>query len=96
MQFILLAYDGTDTLALERRLKVRDDHLNGINGLKKTGEFLVGGAILDEAGKMIGSMIVYDFPDRESLDKMLKDEPYITGGVWKEIEIKPFRLAKIG
>jgi uncharacterized protein len=44
---------------------------------------------------MTGSMIVYDFPDRQSLEERLKDEPYIAGGVWKEIKIKPFRIAKI-
>ena len=94
MQFLLTAYDGTDTDALDRRLKVREDHLEKIAGLKKTGEFLFGGAILNESGQMIGSMILYEFPDRQSLDKRLKDEPYITEGVWKKIEIHPFRLAK--
>jgi uncharacterized protein YciI len=95
MQFLLTAYDGTDAEAPQRRLKVRGDHLEKIDNLKKTGEFLFGGAILDEAGNMIGSMIVYEFPDRQSLDKKLKEEPYITGGVWKKIEIHSFRLAKI-
>jgi len=94
MQFLLLAYDGTDPDALQRRLKVRDEHLRRIRGLKKDGEFLFGGAMLDEEGKMTGSMIVYDYPDRESLDEMLKNEPYLSGGVWKKVEIKPFRLAK--
>ncbi len=95
MQFLLLAYDGTDTEALTRRLKVRDEHLRRISGLKKEGEFISGGAILDKEGKMIGSMIIYDYPDRQALDEMLKNEPYFTDGVWKKIEIKPFRLAKI-
>jgi uncharacterized protein len=95
MQFLLTAYDGTDPGAPERRMRVRQDHLKKISGLKKTGEFLYGGAILDAEGKMIGSMIVYDFPDRESLDEKLKTEPYITEGVWKRIDIQPFRLAKI-
>jgi len=95
MQFLLTAYDGTDPGAPDRRLKVREDHLKKISGLKKTGEFLYGGAILDVEGKMIGSMIVYDFPDRQTLDKKLTDEPYITEGVWKRIDIQPFRLAKI-
>jgi uncharacterized protein YciI len=95
MQFILIAYDGTDSEALERRMKVRVEHLDKIAGLKKTGEFLLGGAILDEEGKMIGSTIIYEFPDRQSLDKKLKEEPYITGNVWEKIEIHPFRLAGI-
>jgi uncharacterized protein len=95
MQFLLLAYDGTDSAAPERRLKVRQEHLDKISNLKKNGEFLFGGAILNDEGKMIGSMILYEFPDRETLDERIKDEPYITTRVWEKIEIKPFRLAKI-
>jgi uncharacterized protein len=95
MQFLLLAYDGTDPGALLRRLNVREEHLKRISLLKKAGEFLFGGAILDDNGKMIGSMIVYDFPDRQSLEDKLKDEPYITKNVWEKTEIQPFRHAKI-
>lgn len=95
MQFLLIAYDGTDPGAMERRMKVREEHLKKISRQKKNGECLFGGAILDEGGKMIGSMVVYDFPDRQSLDASLGEEVYITEGVWKKIEIKPFRLAKI-
>ena len=95
MKFLLLGYDGTDAGALQRRMAVREDHFRRISLLKKAGEFLFGGAILDEGGKMIGSMIVYDFPDIQSLEEILKDEPYLTGGVWKKTEIKPFRLANI-
>jgi len=96
MQFILLAYDGTDSEALVRRLRVREEHLEKTEKLKKAGEFLFGGAILDDGGKMIGSMIVYEFPDRQSLEERLMDEPYVTKGIWEKIEIKPFRAAKIG
>lgn len=95
MQFLLIAYDGTDPEAPERRLKVREEHLKKIGRLKRDKEFLFGGAILDDGGKMIGSIIVYDFPDRQSLDAKLNDEPYVTEGVWKKIEIQPFRLARI-
>lgn len=94
MQFLLIAYDGTDAGALDRRMKVRENHLSNVTTLKKRGEFLFGGAILDDGGKMIGSMIVYEFSDRQSLDAMLKDEPYITGDVWKKVDIQPFRHAK--
>jgi uncharacterized protein YciI len=94
MQFILTGYDGADAGALDRRMAVREEHLKKIEILKKSGEFLFGGAILDEEGKMIGSVIVYEFPDRQSLDEKLKEEPYLINGVWKKIEIHPFRLAK--
>jgi uncharacterized protein YciI len=95
MQFLLIAYDGADSEALERRMKARPEHLEKIADLKKKGEFLLGGAILDDTGKMIGSMIVYDFPDRAALDESLKREPYIVQGVWQQIDIRPYRLASI-
>ena len=95
MQFLLVAYDGNDSGALERRMKARPQHLEKVVYLKKRGEFLLGGAILDDSGKMIGSMIVYEFPDRSALDESLQKEPYIIQGVWKHIEIRPYRLASI-
>lgn len=95
MQFLLIAYDGTDKDALSRRMSVREEHLQQIRILKRSGEFISGGAILDDSGEMIGSSILYEFPDRATLDERLRDEPYITKGVWKKIEIRPFRLAII-
>jgi uncharacterized protein len=95
MQFILMAYDGEDQGALERRMQVREEHLRKIEELKKSGEFLFGGAILDNDGKMIGSMIMYEVPDRQTLDEKLRDEVYMTHDVWKKVSIHPFRLAKI-
>ena len=94
MQFLLIAYDGTDADALDRRMNVREEHLAKIEILKKAGEFLMGGAILDDSGKMIGSTIVYEFPNRQALDEKLKEETYILNDVWRKIEIHPFRLAK--
>jgi uncharacterized protein YciI len=95
MQFLLVAFDGTDSGALERRMKARPEHLEKIAVLKKRGAFLFGGAILDENEKMIGSMIVYEFPDRAALDESLKNEPYVINGVWQKIDIRPYRIARI-
>jgi uncharacterized protein len=94
MQFLLIAYDGTDTGAPDRRMKVREEHLRGIPLLIDSGNFLFGGAILDDDGKMVGSMIVYEYPNRQALDEMLKNEVYVTAGVWQTIDIRPYRLAK--
>lgn len=95
MQFLLIAYDGTDPGALERRMKSRPEHLEKIAVVKKAGQFLCGGAILNNEGAMIGSMILYEAENREALDRLLENEPYIYNKVWKKIEIRPFRMAKI-
>jgi hypothetical protein len=93
MQFIVIARDGTDEQALERRLKAREAHLANVGNLKEPEKMLMGGAMLDDSGKMIGSVMVFDFPDRARLETWLKNDPYSTGGVWKSMEVKSFRVA---
>ncbi len=88
MQFILLGYDDIDEGAPKRRMAAREAHLARFGEMYEKGVFQYGVAILDETGKMKGSMIVCDFPSRERLEEdWLKEEPYVLGGVWKRIEI---------
>ena len=93
MQFLVVAKDGTDEDALERRQKTRPTHLDSIAPLVEKGSVLVGGAMLDDAGDMVGSMLLVEFPDREGVDAWLSDDPYVTDGVWQDIEVHPFRTA---
>ena len=95
MQFILSGYDGNDSEALNRRMMAREQHLQNALKLKEKGNFIWGGALLDSNGIMKGSVVVYEYETRDDLDKMLKTEPYVTGGVWKRIEIEKFKLADI-
>ncbi|MBM3517936.1 MAG: hypothetical protein FJX56_08705 [Alphaproteobacteria bacterium] len=93
MQFLLIAYDGTDAEAPARRAAVRERHLVGARRLKAEGKLRSGGAILDDAGTMIGSAAVFEFPSRAELDAWLAADPYVTDGVWRDITIRPFREA---
>ena len=93
MQFLVVARDGTDEGALARRRKTRPTHLESIAPLVEAGSVLVGGAILDEVGEMISSMLLVEFPDREGVDAWLAGDPYVTDGVWQDIEVRPFRTA---
>jgi len=92
MQFMIVAYDGTDEGALNRRLAVRDSHIAGAIELKNKGILIAGGAILDDAGRMIGSTTYVDFESRAELDAWLERDPYVTGDVWRDITITPIRL----
>lgn len=95
MQFMIIAFDGTDDEAEERRIVVREDHLKSAKELYGKGTLLYAGGILDDDGKLIGSMMICDFPSREDLEEQwLNKEPYITGGVWKEIAIKRVEVAQ--
>ncbi|MEL7568523.1 MAG: YciI family protein [Dehalobacterium sp.] len=93
MQYLVTAYDGTDEKSLERRLAVREEHMKSVESKLKTREHLYGGAILDDTGKMIGSVLIVDYPSREELDNWLKVEPYVVGNVWERIDIQPLKVA---
>ena len=92
MQFLVLAYDGTDEKALERRMAGRKAHLAGLEGMKSEGKVLYGAAILDDEKKMIGSIMICNFASRNELDAWLKVEPYVTGKVWEKIEVLPVQV----
>ncbi len=93
-QWLVTAHDGDDPEAPARRQAARPAHLAFIAPMVERGEILLGGAILDEAGGgMVGSSVVAEFPDRAALDARLERDPYVTGGVWRKIEVRPFRVA---
>jgi len=92
MQFLVMGYDGTDDKALDRRLAARNDHMKLVESMKSEGKHLFAAALLDESEKMIGSVLIVDFPTREDLDSWLKIEPYVVGDVWKTIEVKPCKV----
>ena len=93
MQFVITAYDGTDEDALNRRMSVREAHIDGAKVLKDSGKLLAGGAILNEAEEMIGSTMYVEFDTRDELDQWLNNDPYVTGGVWLDISVQTIRLA---
>ena len=84
MQFIVKAYDGEGML--EKRMAVRPRHLEGMNELGK--HIICAGGLLDDAGKMKGSVLVLEFDSRAELDDYLASEPYITDGVWEKVEVE--------
>ena len=92
MQFLILGYDGKDTEAAARRTAARPAHIALGDQLVAEGKLLFGTAILNDAGAMIGSMLVGEFENRAELDKWLEVEPYVTGKVWEKVEIQPCRV----
>ncbi len=92
MQYIVIGRDGKDERALERRMAARSAHIELTEKLVVEGKQLFAVAILNEEGKMCGSIIIVDYPTREELDAWLRVEPYVTGNVWEQIEITPCKV----
>lgn len=84
MQFLVKAYDGPDML--EKRMTIRPRHLEGMKALGR--QIVCAGGLLDEEGRMKGSALVMEFPDRAALDEYLQNEPYVVEGVWQKIEVE--------
>lgn len=95
-QYLVTAYDYTDTEALQRRMNVRPHHLDAAKDLKASGNYVLGGAILNEDGKMIGSVMILQFETEEALNAWKQNEPYITQKIWESVDVKPFRVATVG
>jgi uncharacterized protein len=93
VQWLIIARDGTDEGALERRMAARAAHLANAAKLQARGHLLVGGALVDDAGKMIGSACITQFATRAELDEWLRTDPYVTGNVWQDIQVMPYRVA---
>lgn len=89
MKYLVIGRDGSDPKAPARRAAVRPAHLELGNQLREEKKHLFGVALQNEEGGLIGSVLLVDFESREKLNEWLKVEPYVTGKVWKNIEVTP-------
>ena len=93
MQFIVTGYDGKDAGAPARRMAVREEHLKGARQMYLEKKALYLAALVDEEEKMIGSVMIMDFPSEEALrDEWLSKEPYVTGGVWVDVKVEACKV----
>ena len=53
---------------------------------------ICAGSLLDENGKMVGSVLIMEFADRSQLDAYLHSEPYLIEKVWETVEIEPMNV----
>ena len=84
MQFVITAYDGEGMLA--KRMEVRPLHLEGMERLKE--HLVCAGGLLDDEGKLKGSVLVMEFQNREEVDEYLASEIYVTEHVWEKITVE--------
>jgi len=87
MQFFVKGLDGKDSEAMNRRLAVREAHLALGDKLEVSGNRWYGVVLLNDDGKMIGSVAIMDFPSEKEFQEYLDKEPYVVGKVWKTIEV---------
>ncbi|MBD0272650.1 MAG: hypothetical protein ICV73_12065 [Acetobacteraceae bacterium] len=93
---VIVARDGTDDGAEARRLSVRAAHMERVSPMAADGTLAVGGAILDApGGRMIGSIAVTAHADDAAAHAWIAEDPYMTGGVWREVSLHGTRFAPL-
>ena len=88
VQFVIRAYDGKGMLG--KRMEVRPRHLEGMERIRQ--HVVCAGGLLDDEGKIKGSMLVMEFENREQLDEYLAHEPYVVEHVWDKIEVESINV----
>ena len=91
MQFLIKAYDREGML--DKRMEVRPRRLEGMKALGR--QIICAGGLLDDEGRMKGSALVMEFPDRAALEEYIKNEPYVVEGVWQKIEVEPMNVVLV-
>jgi uncharacterized protein YciI len=81
MPFVVI---GKDRGGGELRRRHRAAHLEFVAG--KQAPVIYAGPLL-EAGAMIGSLFVFDFPDRATLDAHLAQDPYFREAIFETVDI---------
>lgn len=84
MQYLVIGRDFKD--GAERRQQQRTAHLEGAKKMKEEGNLLYAVAIIEE-GKMVGSVMVFNFETEAEFNGWKKNEPYVTGKVWETVEV---------
>ena len=95
MLYVILARAGDDVL--ERRRAERPAHLARLEALRDQGRLVLAGPLprIDAADPgpagFAGSLIVAEFPSQEDAEAWVAEDPFHTGGVYRAIEVHPFR-----
>jgi uncharacterized protein YciI len=95
MLFMIVGEDVENSL--DKRLQARPAHLERLKQLQAEGRLLIAGpnpAIESEdpgeAG-FTGSLIVAQFASLEEAKQWANADPYVDAGVYKNVNVKPFK-----
>lgn len=81
MHFVVIARDEPTGSARPRH---RADHLDFV--AERQGDIVYAGPLIED-GRMIGSLFVFDLPDRAALDAYMADDPYFTAPIFESVQV---------
>lgn len=95
MWYVIIGEDHDNSL--EKRLSVRDQHLQRLNALKQDNRLLLAGpnpaTDSEEPGNagFTGSIIIAQFDSLQAAKQWAGEDPYVSAGVYQNVTVKPFK-----
>lgn len=83
MDFVLYCIDKPDRA--ETRQTARVPHLEYISGRQNV--FRYGGPLLGDDGRVKGSLMILDLPDRAALERHMRDDPFFSADLFETVTI---------
>jgi len=87
--YVLVCRDKPDSLDL--RLATRSEHLAYAGTF--SDRMKLAGPILNEAGDMAGSMLIFDFESQEQAWEFNSNDPYTRAGLFADVQVFPFKVS---
>lgn len=95
MLYAIIAED--DKGSMPKRLANRPAHLERLHRLKEAGRLVLAGPLpaidSEDPGPagFTGSLIIAEFPSLAEAEAWANDDPYLIGGVYIKVAVKPFK-----
>lgn len=95
MLYVIVGQDVSDSL--DKRMAARPAHVARLQVLQEQGRLLLAGpfpsvdALDPGAAGFSGSLIVAEFASLQEAETWAQADPYVAGGVYAQVTVKPFR-----
>lgn len=88
--FAIIGHDVADSTA--KRAEIRPTHVARLQNLNAQNRLVIAGPTPTTHGEptMTGSLIIAHFDSIDDARVWVSDEPYLIGGVYSHVDIKPF------
>ena len=86
--FVIVCNDKPNALAL--RMATREAHLTYVRGF--SDKLKLGGPLLDGAGNMVGSLIIFEAENIDEARAFNANDPYTKAELFAQVQVLPFRM----
>ena len=87
MQYTAICKDKENSEHI--RLENRSAHIDHLKKIKSN--LLLAGPFLTDAGRMCGSLLVFEGLTKEEIETWLEEDPYNKADLFQSVELTPFK-----